>query len=109
MGKHSHGNYGTVFPEVNDMDQVKISKFIATLRKEAELTQESLGEKIGVTNKTVSRWENCNYMPDINGGVGFYRHPTFFYTVLVAHYLFRIFSAMKNSLSSETSSMVFRL
>lgn len=47
------------------MDQVKIGKFIATLRKEAELTQESLGEKLGVTNKTVSRWENGNYMPDI--------------------------------------------
>ena len=65
MGNHSHGKYGTVFPEVNDMDQVKIGKFIATLRKEAELTQESLGEKIGVTNKTISRWENGNYMPDI--------------------------------------------
>lgn len=47
------------------MDQVKIGRFIATLRREAELTQESLGEKLGVTNKTVSRWENGNYMPDI--------------------------------------------
>ena len=58
MGNHSHGKYGTFFPEVNDMDQVKIGKFIAMLRKEAELTQESLGEKLGVTNKTISRWEN---------------------------------------------------
>ncbi len=47
------------------MDQVKIGKFIASLRKQAELTQEELGEKLGVTNKTVSRWENGNYMPDI--------------------------------------------
>ena len=40
------------------MDKVKIGKFIASLRRQAELTQEELGEKIGVTNKTISRWEN---------------------------------------------------
>lgn len=40
------------------MDQVKIGKFIAELRRWAGLTQEALGEKIGVTNKTISRWEN---------------------------------------------------
>lgn len=47
------------------MDQMKVGKFIAQLRKEQGLTQEALGEKLGVTNKTVSRWENGNYMPDI--------------------------------------------
>lgn len=47
------------------MDQIKTGKFIATLRKEKELTQEQLGEKLGVTNKNISRWENGNYMPDI--------------------------------------------
>ena len=47
------------------MDQIKIGKFIAALRKERGLTQAQLGEKLGVTNKTVSRWENGNYMPDI--------------------------------------------
>jgi len=47
------------------MDQIKTGKFIALLRHQAELTQESLGEKIGVSNKTISRWENGNYMPDI--------------------------------------------
>lgn len=47
------------------MDQVKIGKFIASLRRKAGLTQEALGEKLGVTNKTVSRWETGNYMPDI--------------------------------------------
>ena len=47
------------------MDQIKIGKFIAALRKEKGLTQEKLGEKLGVTNKTVSRWENGNYMPDV--------------------------------------------
>lgn len=33
------------------MDQIKIGKFIAALRKEKGLTQEQLGEKLGVTNK----------------------------------------------------------
>ena len=47
------------------MDQMKTGKFIAELRKQNGLTQEALGRKIGVTNKTVSRWENGNYLPDI--------------------------------------------
>lgn len=47
------------------MDQVKIGAFIAQLRQERGWTQEMLGERIGVTNKTVSRWENGNYMPGI--------------------------------------------
>lgn len=47
------------------MDQIKIGKFIAELRHRDKLTQEVLGEKLGVTNKTISRWENGNYMPDI--------------------------------------------
>lgn len=47
------------------MDQVKIGKYIASLRRQAGLTQENLGERLGVTNKTISRWENGNYMPDI--------------------------------------------
>ena len=40
------------------MDQKKIGIFIALLRRERGITQAELGEKIGVTNKTVSRWEN---------------------------------------------------
>lgn len=47
------------------MDQMKIGKHIALFRRQAGLTQEKLGEKLGVTNKTISRWENGNYMPDI--------------------------------------------
>ena len=47
------------------MDQIKTGKFIADLRKEKGYTQEELGRKLGVSNKTVSRWENGNYMPDI--------------------------------------------
>ena len=45
------------------MDLAKIGKFIAELRKETGLTQEQFGEKIGVTNKTVSRWETGTYLP----------------------------------------------
>ncbi|SCJ53302.1 transcriptional repressor DicA [uncultured Eubacterium sp.] len=47
------------------MDQKKIGDFIAALRKEAGMTQQELGKIIGVTNKTISRWENGNYLPDI--------------------------------------------
>ena len=45
------------------MDLINIGKFIAELRKEKGLTQEQLGKKIGVTNKTVSRWETGVYLP----------------------------------------------
>lgn len=48
------------------MDTKAIGHFIAELRKEHGMTQESLGKKLGVSNKTVSRWENGNYMPDIS-------------------------------------------
>lgn len=47
------------------MNQVKIGRFIAQLRQERGWTQEELGEQLGVTNKTVSRWENGNYMPGV--------------------------------------------
>jgi len=47
------------------MDIVKIGKYIAENRKKKNLTQEQLAEKLGVTSKTISRWENGNYMPDI--------------------------------------------
>lgn len=48
------------------MDQGKIGKFISTMRKQRGMTQEQLGEKLGVTNKTISRWETGKYMPDID-------------------------------------------
>ncbi len=47
------------------MDTVKIGKFLKELRKEKGYTQETLGEKVGVTNKTVSRWETGTYMPPV--------------------------------------------
>ena len=45
------------------MNLSKIGVFIAKLRKEQNLTQEQLGEILGVTNKTVSRWETGKYLP----------------------------------------------
>lgn len=45
------------------MDLIQIGKFMAQLRKEQGFTQEQLGNKIGVTNKTVSRWETGTYLP----------------------------------------------
>lgn len=48
------------------MDTVKIGEFLTLLRKEKGLTQSQLGEKIGVTNKTISRWENGNYLPSVD-------------------------------------------
>jgi transcriptional regulator with XRE-family HTH domain len=41
------------------MDQEKIGKFIAELRKNKKITQEELAEKLGVNSKSVSRWEKC--------------------------------------------------
>ena len=46
------------------MDQIKVGKFILKCRKEKGLTQEQLAEKIGVTSKSISRWENGKTMPD---------------------------------------------
>ena len=65
MGKHFCEKHAIIFLEVSKMNQVKIGKFIAALRKEKGMTQEQLGERLCVTNKTISRWENGNYMPNI--------------------------------------------
>lgn len=46
------------------MDQVKIGKFIAQLRKELRMTQTELGEMLGVSYKAVSKWENGRNLPD---------------------------------------------
>ena len=47
------------------MDIPKIGNFLKELRKEHHMTQEQLGEKIGVTNKTISRWETGSYLPPV--------------------------------------------
>ena len=46
------------------MNQQITGKFIAQKRKEKNLTQEQLAEKLGVSNKTVSKWETGKCMPD---------------------------------------------
>lgn len=48
------------------MDQIKIGKFIADKRKQSNMTQMDLAEKLGVSNKSVSRWENGRNMPDVS-------------------------------------------
>ena len=48
------------------MDTKKIGMFLKELRNENGMTQEELGEKIGVSNKTISRWETGNYMPPVD-------------------------------------------
>ena len=48
------------------MNQEKIGKFITKCRKEKKLTQEQLAEKLGVTSKSISRWENGKTMPDVS-------------------------------------------
>ena len=47
------------------MDQERIGKFIAELRKEKNLTQEQLAEKLGITDRAISKWENGRGMPDL--------------------------------------------
>nr|MBE6545021.1 helix-turn-helix transcriptional regulator [Oscillospiraceae bacterium] len=46
------------------MDQVKIGKFIAECRKKVNLTQMQLAEKLGITDKAISKWERGIAMPD---------------------------------------------
>lgn len=46
------------------MDQVKIGRFIADRRKQANLTQVQLAEKLGITDRAVSKWERGKAMPD---------------------------------------------
>ena len=46
------------------MNQTTIGSYIAKKRREKNLTQEQLAEKLGVSNKTISKWENGKCMPD---------------------------------------------
>ena len=46
------------------MDQVKIGKFIADCRKKANLTQMQLAEKLGITDRAISKWETGKSLPD---------------------------------------------
>ena len=46
------------------MNQLTTGKFISKKRKEKNMTQEQLAEKLGVSNKTISKWETGKCMPD---------------------------------------------
>ena len=46
------------------MNQTAIGGYIARKRKEQNLTQEQLAQQLGVSNKTISKWENGKCMPD---------------------------------------------
>lgn len=48
------------------MDQQKIGGFLKELRLEKQMTQEQLAEQIGVSRRTVSRWETGNNLPDLS-------------------------------------------
>ena len=48
------------------MDQKKIGEFLKELRKEKGVTQQQLAEQFSVSNRTISRWENGNNMPDLD-------------------------------------------
>lgn len=48
------------------MDTKKIGIFLKELRNKKGMTQEQLGEMVGVSNKTISRWETGNYMPPVD-------------------------------------------
>ena len=48
------------------MDLGKIGLFIAEMRKKKKLTQQELADKLGVTDKAISNWENGRRMPDVS-------------------------------------------
>ncbi len=52
------------------MDQIRIGAFLKELRKEKDITQEQLAEELGVSGRTISRWETGSNMPDISLLVG---------------------------------------
>mgnify|MGYP000490155303 CR=1 FL=1 len=48
------------------MNQEKIGKFIAYCRKEKNMTQEELAQKLHLTDKAISKWENGRGLPDLS-------------------------------------------
>ena len=48
------------------MDQIKIGKFIAKLRKDKKMTQQDLANILNVTDRAISNWENGRRMPDVS-------------------------------------------
>lgn len=48
------------------MDQIKIGRFISAIRKEQNFTQRQLAEKLNISDKTVSKWECGNGLPEVS-------------------------------------------
>lgn len=48
------------------MDQQKVGRFLRELRQERSITQERAAEILGVSNRSISRWENGVTMPDLD-------------------------------------------
>lgn len=48
------------------MDQIKIGRFIAKMRKERAYTQRQLADRLGISDKTISKWETGNGLPDVS-------------------------------------------
>jgi len=48
------------------MDQIKTGKFISALRKEKNLTQLQLADILGISDKTISKWERGAGLPDVS-------------------------------------------
>ena len=48
------------------MNQEKIGKLIAEIRKEKDMTQTDLANKLGITDRAISKWENGRGLPDIS-------------------------------------------
>ena len=48
------------------MNQEKIGKFILKVRKDKQLTQKQLADKLGITDRAISKWENGKSMPDLS-------------------------------------------
>lgn len=66
-GRAAHGTPRKYFAaEEVCMDQQKIGRFLRELRTEQKLTQEQLAERLGVTNRSVSRWETGSNLPDLD-------------------------------------------
>ena len=51
---------------VSGMDQVKIGRFIAEMRKQQNLTQREFADILNISDKTVSKWECGNGMPELS-------------------------------------------
>ena len=54
----------SILRRVPERNQEKIGKFIAECRKEQNYTQAVLAEKLGITDRAISKWENGKSMPD---------------------------------------------